>query len=73
MKLELANSGMSEEDILRKTQLLMKSFGKDEGSSLAEYSLASKQKNSALKQNATSPKDFAQVNLATIPYADWNY
>ena len=57
---------MSEEDILRKTQLLMKSFGREESSSMAEYSLASKQKNSALKQNETSPKDFATVNMTGL-------
>jgi len=59
MQTELKNSGMSEEDILRKTQVLMKAFGREESSSMAEYSLASKQKNSALKLNGTSPKDFA--------------
>ena len=65
MQLELKNSGMSEEDILRKTQILMKAFGKEESSTMAEYSLASKQKNSALKQNGTSPKDFATVGFDT--------
>ena len=60
--MELAASGMSEEDILAKACLLMKAFGKEDASaSMAEYSLAGKQKNSALKQNSTSPKDFAQV------------
>merc|ERR1719232_297006 len=61
MQAELKNSGMSEEEILRKTQLLMKSFGREESSSMAEFSLVSNQKNSALKQNETSPKDFATV------------
>ena len=62
MQKELKDSGMSEEDILKKTQLLMKSFGREESSSMAEYSLASKQKNSALKQCEISPKDFATVS-----------
>ena len=68
MQKELKDSGMSEEDILKKTQLLMKSFGREESSSMAEYSLASKQKNSALKQCDISPKDFATVGtkLASI-------
>ena len=36
---ELAASGMSEEDILEKTQLLMKAFGKEDTASTAEYRL----------------------------------
>ena len=64
MKAELAASGMSEEEILHKAQMLMKAFGKEDTSSMAQYSLASAQKNVALKQMQTSPKDFAQV--ATI-------
>jgi hypothetical protein len=62
MKAELKMSGMSEEDILHKTQVLMKAFGRnDPTATLAEYALASKQKNSALKKIGTSPKDFTQV------------
>nr|XP_040575722.1 uncharacterized protein LOC121124624 isoform X2 [Lepeophtheirus salmonis] len=63
MKAELLDSGMSEEDIFRKTQLLMQAFGRDESGSLAEYSLVGKQKNSALKKIELSPKDFAQIVL----------
>ena len=61
MKAELAASGLSEEEILHKAQMLMKAFGREESSSMAQFSLASAQKNAALKQNNTSPKDFAQV------------
>ena len=62
MKAELAASGMSEEDILAKACLLMKAFGREDATaSMAEYSLAGKQTNSALKKNNTSPKDFTQV------------
>lgn len=62
MKAELRNSGMSEEEILLKTCLLMKCFNReDPGASMAEYNLASKQKNLALKNNGTSPKDFTLV------------
>ena len=73
MQKELKDSGMSEEDILKKTQLLMKSFGREESSSMAEYSLASKQKNSALKQCDISPKDFATVGtkLASIIFTNF--
>ena len=39
MQEELAASGMSEEDILEKTQLLMKAFGKEDTASTAEYRL----------------------------------
>ena len=62
MKAELAASGLSEEEILHKAQMLMKAFGREDSSSMAEFSLASAQKNAALKQNGTSPKDFAQVS-----------
>lgn len=63
MKAELRNSGMSEEEILLKTCLLMKCFNReDPGASMAEYNLASKQKNLALKNNGTSPKDFTLVS-----------
>ena len=51
MKAELRNSGMSEEEILKKTCVLMKAFNReDPGASMAEYNLASKQKNLALQQ-----------------------
>ena len=62
MMSELAASGMGEEEILKKTQLLMKSFGKEEVGSTAEYKLVGKQKNSALKQAEISPKDFTAVS-----------
>ena len=63
MKAELRNSGMSEEEILKKTCVLMKAFNReDPGASMAEYNLASKQKNLALKNNGTSPKDFTLVS-----------
>ena len=39
MKLELGASGLSEEEILHKTQLLMKAFGKEDTASTAEYRL----------------------------------
>lgn len=64
MKAELRNSGMSEEEILQKTQVLMKAFKReDPTATIAEYALASKQKNSALKKNNTSPKDFTLAVL----------
>merc|ERR1711962_1509608 len=50
MKLELAASGLTEEEILHKTQLLMKAFGKEEVASTAEFMLMSKQKNQALQK-----------------------
>merc|ERR1719402_561205 len=62
--LELEESGMSEDEILAKTQLLMKSFGKEDTASTAEYKLLSKQKNMALKKAGISPKDFTAVMLA---------
>ena len=65
MKAELSKSGMSEEEILQKTLTVMKAFGRGddsaEDSSLVELSLASRQKNSALKEANISPKDFAKV------------
>ena len=36
---ELQASGMSEDEILEKTQLLMKAFGKEDSASTAEYKL----------------------------------
>merc|ERR1719211_703868 len=63
MKAELAASGMTEEEILLKAQVLMKAFGKEDTTSMAQYSLASAQKNNALKQINVSPKDFAQAVL----------
>jgi len=64
MKMELAASGLSEEDILHKTQLLMKAFGKEEVGSTAEYKLLSKQKNKALVKAEIPPKDFSAIVLA---------
>ena len=65
MKIELAKSGLSEEEILQKTMTVMKAFGRgdetDADASLVELSLASRQKNSALKEANISPKDFAKV------------
>ena len=61
MKAELAASGMTEEEILLKAQVLMKAFGKEATTSMPQYSIASAQKNNALKQINVSPKDFAQV------------
>lgn len=66
MKAELANSGLSEEEILRRTTLLMKAFGRcDPTATMAEYALASKQRNTALRKNNTSPKDFTIVSMMT--------
>jgi len=64
MKMELAASGMSEEEILHKTQLLMKAFGKEEVGGTAEYKLLSKQKNKALIKAEIPPKDFSAIVLA---------
>jgi len=64
MMMELAASGMSEEEILHKTQLLMKAFGKEEVGSTAEYKLLSKQKNKALIKAEIPPKDFSAIVLA---------
>ncbi len=64
MKKELQASGMSEEEILHKTQILMKAFRReDPTATMAEYALASKQKNVALKQIKIPPKDFTQVGV----------
>ena len=64
--MELAASGLSEEDILHKTQLLMKAFGKEEVGSTAEYKLLSKQKNKALVKAEIPPKDFSAVSIHTL-------
>jgi len=64
MKMELAASGMSEEEILAKAQLLMKAFGKEDTASTAEYKLLSKQKNKALVKAEIPPKDFTAIVLA---------
>ena len=66
MKMELAASGMSEEEILHKAQLLMKAFGKEEVGSTAEYKLLSKQKNKALIKAEIPPKDFSAVSALEI-------
>ena len=64
MKAELKASGMSDEDILKKSCILMKAFKREDASaSIAEYNLPSKQRNVALKQNGTSPKDFTLVSF----------
>ena len=62
MKMELAASGLSEEEILAKAQLLMKAFGKEDAASTAEYKLLSKQKNKALVKAEIPPKDFSAVS-----------
>merc|ERR1719339_536845 len=64
MKMELAASGLSEEEILAKAQLLMKAFGKEDAASTAEYKLLSKQKNKALIKAEIPPKDFTAIVLA---------
>ena len=64
MKMELAASGMSEEEILAKAQLLMKAFGKEDTASTAEYKLLSKQKNKALVKAEIPPKDFSAVSIS---------
>merc|ERR1712227_1139440 len=63
MKMELAASGLSEEEILAKAQLLMKAFGKEDAAT-AEYKLLSKQKNKALIKAEIPPKDFTAIVLA---------
>ena len=63
MKMELAASGMSEEEILAKAQLLMKAFGKEDTASTAEFKLLSKQKNKALVKLEIPPKDFTAVSI----------
>ena len=68
MKAELKASGLTDEEILHKTTTLMKAFKReDPTATLAEYALASKQKNVALKQNNTSPKDFTLVIIIYGP------
>ena len=62
MKMKLAASGLTEEEILAKTQILMKAFGKEEAGSTAEYKLLSKQKNKALIKAEIPPKDFSAVS-----------
>ena len=66
MKMELAASGLSEEEILAKAQLLMKAFGKEDAASTAEYKLLSKQKNKALVKAEIPPKDFSAVSSIPI-------
>ena len=63
LKMELAASGLSEEEILAKAQLLMKAFGKEDAASTAEFKLLSKQKNKALVKAEIPPKDFSAVSL----------
>ena len=60
--MELAASGLSEEEILAKAQLLMKAFGKEDTASTAEFKLLSKQKNKALVKAEIPPKDFTAVS-----------
>ena len=62
MKLELAASGLSEEEILEKAKLLMRAFGKEEAGSTAEFMLMSKQTNAALVKSGLPPKDFTLVS-----------
>ena len=62
LKMELAASGLSEEEILAKAQLLMKAFGKEDAASTAEFKLLSKQKNKALVKAEIPPKDFSAVS-----------
>ena len=76
MKMELAASGMSEEEILAKAQLLMKAFGKEDTASTAEFKLLSKQKNKALVKAEIPPKDFTAVswfNFISIPNVQKKY
>eukprot|EP00095_Tigriopus_kingsejongensis_P004187 maker-scaffold47_size466558-snap-gene-3.44 protein:Tk04187 transcript:maker-scaffold47_size466558-snap-gene-3.44-mRNA-1 annotation:"---NA---" len=64
MKEELSRSDLTEEEILHKTKTIMKAFGKeDKSSSMLDFSLVSKQSNSALRQANISPKDFAKLVL----------
>ena len=63
MKLELAASGLSEEEILEKAKLLMRAFGKEEAGSTAEFMLMSKQTNAALVKSGLPPKDFTLVSI----------
>ena len=62
MKLELAASGLTEEEILEKAKLLMRAFGKEEAGSTADFMLMSKQTNAALVQAGLPPKDFTSVS-----------
>lgn len=66
LKMELAASGLSEEEILAKAQLLMKAFGKEDAASTAEFKLLSKQKNKALVKAEIPPKDFSAVSVTTF-------
>merc|ERR1740123_2834518 len=70
MKLELAASGLSEEEILEKAKLLMRAFGKEEAGSTAEFMLMSKQTNAALVQSGLPPKDFTSVRCSLEDVAD---
>jgi hypothetical protein len=70
MKLELAASGLSEEEILEKAKLLMRAFGKEEAGSTAEFMLMSKQTNAALVQAGLPPKDFTSVRCSLEDVAD---
>ncbi|XP_059098027.1 uncharacterized protein LOC131892253 isoform X2 [Tigriopus californicus] len=64
MKDELSKSDLTEDEILHKTKTIMKAFGKeDKSSSMLDFSLVSKQSNSALKQAQISPKEFAKLVL----------
>ena len=66
MKLELAASGLSEEEILEKAKLLMRAFGKEEAGSTAEFMLMSKQTNAALQKAGLPPKDFTSVSTPPL-------
>merc|ERR1719201_2843849 len=70
MKLELAASGLTEEEILEKAKLLMRAFGKEEAGSTAEFMLMSKQTNAALVQAGLPPKDFTSVRCSLEDVAD---
>lgn len=63
MKEELSKSDLTEDEILHKTKTVMKAFGKEDKScSMLDFSLVSKQSNSALRQANISPKEFAKVH-----------
>ena len=66
LKMELAASGLSEEEILAKTLLLMKAFGKEDAANTAEYKLLSRQKNKALVKAEIPPKDFSAVSSSRL-------
>ena len=66
LKMELAASGLSEEEILAKTLLLMKAFGKEDAANTAEYKLLSRQKNKALVKAEIPPKDFSAVSPSRL-------